>query len=766
VASSGSKKTTVLICLGLALAIFGVYWQVHGFDYVNYDDPVYSSANPVIARGLTFRGIAWAFTHVYFANWYPLTLISHMLDCQIFGINAGGPHVVNVLFHTANTILLFLLLRRITGEQWPSAIIAAIFALHPLHVESVAWISERKDVLSTFFGLFSLLAYVRYVDETKIGNARAKTSFRWALVLFALSLMSKPMLVTLPCLMLLLDFWPLQRIENSGWRTFSSRPFLLLVKEKWPWFALVLILSAVTLFTFAQSGVTVSSVAFPTQWRVPKVIDSYFWYFEKTFWPTKLAFFYPLLHVIPVKTFVVSSICMLLVTVAAFSTIKRWPFYFVGWAWFLVTLVPVIGLVPVGSQATADRYSYVSMVGLLIAIIAGARSLLSGSKTKMLAGGMTAGILLAALATATYSQIGYWKNTATLCRHALDVTHDNLTALNNLGVYFSEHGLTDDAEKMYRTALDISPGFAEAHENLGHMLAEKGDTNGALFEYQEAVRLNPNDATTQNGLAETFVSRGKNEDALPHFSEAARLKPENAQYQNDLAVTLVALGKGSEALPFYARAVQLEPGNAQFQNNFATALLRAGDMKAAEAHYRAAIADDPKLAEPYSNLGALLFARQQYIGAASIFGEAVRLSPTNAGIHFNAGLVYLKAHRIGDARTEFAEAARLRPDWTDPLVAESWALATSNDAQERNGAEAVKLAEKAADLTGHKQPAILNTLAAAYAESGRFDDALATANRALELAKQSNHTNLFPRIEHAIVLYQARTPMRESTSAR
>ena len=759
--SNGNKKTTVLICLGLALAIFGVYWQVHGFDYVNYDDPDYASENPMVIGGISLKSIVWAFTHVYAANWHPLTWISHMLDCQIFGVKPGGPHVINVLFHAANAILLFLLLRRITGAQWASAVIAAVFALHPLHVESVAWISERKDVLSTFFGLFSLLVYARYVEQKKAGHPKAKTSFIWALVLFALSLMSKPMLVTLPCLMLLLDFWPLQRIENNGWRTFFSRPFGLLVKEKWPWFALVVILSITTLF--AQSVAAATSEGYPVPWRVFNSVDSYFWYVEKTFWPTKLAFFYPLAHAIPVKVFVVSLVCLLIITAAACATIKRWPFFFVGWAWFLGTLVPVIGLVQVGSQSTADRYSYISMVGLLIAFITGAQLYFSGRRIKILTGGIAAGILLVVLGTATFLQVRYWKNTVTLCRRALDVTHDNVTALNNLGVYYYEKGQNDNAEKLYRVALEISPSAPDVHENLGHVLAKKGDTNGALFEYQEAVRLNPNDASLQNRLAETFVKRGKNEDALPHLSEAARLKPDNAQYQNDFAATLVAVGKRPEALPYYARAAQLQSTNAQFQNNFATALLRAGEVKTAEEHYRLAIQDDPKFADPYSNLGTLLFARQQYIEAATMYTEAVRLSPTNAGIHFNAGMVYLKAHRIDDAKAQFNEASRLRPDWTEPLVAESWALATSSDDQTRNGVEAVKLAEKAADLTGHRQPAILNTLAAAYAESGRFDQALATANQALELAKQLNHTNLFPRIEHAIALYQARQPMRQNS---
>lgn len=757
-AFSGKNKTCAFICLALALVTLGIYWQVHGFDFVNYDDPDYASENPMVIGGLTLKSIAWAFTHFYASNWHPLTWLSHMLDCQIFGVNAGGPHVVNVLLHTANTILLFLLLRRMAGV-WGGAVIAAIFALHPLHVESVAWVAERKDVLSTFFGLLSLLAYGRYADEKKNESAEAKTGFVWAVVLFGLSLMCKPMLITLPCLMLLLDFWPLQRVENSGWRTFINRQFVQLVKEKWPFFALVFAFSVVTLF--AQTAATVNAETFPVKWRLLNAVDSYFWYLTKTFWPAKLAFFYPLIHTIPVGTFVAAAICLTVITVAVVLTMKRWPFLFVGWAWFLGTLIPVIGLVQVGSQATADRYSYISMVGVLIALVAGAQLIFSRSRARMLVGGIAAAILLVVLATATFFQIGYWRNTVTLCHRALDVTHDNITALNNLAVYYFEHGQLEDAEKLYRVALQIGPATPEVHKNLGALLQKKGDTNGAFAEYQEAVKCNPTDASLQNLLAETFVRRGDNAEALPHFREAARLKPDNAQYQNDLAVTLVALGKQGEALPYYARAVRLEPGDAQYQNNFATALLRAGDLESAEVHLRAAIRNNPKFAEPYANLGASLFVRQQFAEAADIYAEAVRLNPTNAGMHFNAGLAFLKARHIADAKTEFNEASRLRPDWPDPLVAEAWALATSKNDQVRNGPEAVKLAEKAADLTSHQQPAILNTLAAAYAESGRFDDALATANRALDLAKQSNRTNLFPRIEYAISSYQSHTPLRE-----
>lgn len=758
---SDSKKNRRLICLALALAAAGIYWQVHGFDFVNYDDPDYVTENPMVRAGLTFKGIGWAFTHFTLSNWHPLTWISYMLDCQLFGVNAGGPHVENVLFHAANAILLFLLLYQLTHAQWRSAIVAALFALHPLHVESVAWISERKDVLSTFFGLLSLMAYVRYANELKVQSPKSKVAYTWALIFFALSLLAKPMLVTLPFLMLLLDFWPLQRVENSGWRTFLTPPFAKLAREKWPWFALVAVSCATTLF--AQNGAAATTAHFPMKWRLFNATESYFWYFEKTFWPTKLAVFYPMEHNRPIGLFLIAIVFLALVTIAAVATIKRRPFLLVGWLWFLGTLVPVIGLVQVGSQSTADRYSYVPMIGLLIAIIWLAHDWFIDSKAKIIAGGIAATVVLVVLAIATVFQIQYWKNSVTLFSHALAVTHDNDTALNNLGAAFYELGRNEDALKMYQLALGIDPSAADVHKNVGLVLAKTGKPDEALFQYQEAVRLNPNSAELQNFLAETLTTRGNKDEALGHYSEAVRLMPANAQYQNDLAVALVGVGKKTEALPHYQQAVWLDPSNARYQNNFATALARAGDGTGAVQHYAAAIRADPKFAEAYSNLGGLLALHHEFNDALAQYSEAVRLSPTNATIRFNTGLVLVKLGRTDEAIVQFTEAARLRPDWPDPLNAAAWALATSDNEKNRNGAEAVKFAEKAADLTGRQQTAALNTLAAAYAEVGRFDDAVATANQALDIAQRAGQTGLIEKIQEAITLYKAHTPLREKS---
>jgi tetratricopeptide (TPR) repeat protein len=761
---SRSTKTRTWICLALlALVTVGVYWQVRGFGFINFDDPDYVSENPVVSRGLTFQGIRWAFTQFHSSNWHPLTWISHMLDCQLFGLNPAGPHLVNVFFHVANTLLLFLLLQRMTGAQWRSAIVAGLFALHPLHVESVAWISERKDVLSTFFGLLSLLAYAGYCKKSATRDSRSTATYALALTWFALGLMAKPMLVTLPFAMLLLDVWPLQRVENIGWRTFFSRPFLGLVKEKWPWFALVAASCAMTLR--AQSAAMTSMSRFSFSARLINAIESYFWYAQKTFLPTKLAVFYPIESVHALGPFIIITLWLIVISCVALATMRRWPFLFFGWFWFVGTLVPVIGLVQVGSQGMADRYSYVPLIGLFIAIVWAAYEVLNRSRRNIVVGEFAATVVLAALATTTFFQVRHWKSTETLFRHAVAVTQDNDTALQILGTAFYELHRDDDALTMYRLALVIRPDASDIHKSIGMVLARKGKLNEALYQYEEAARLAPGDAALQNFLAETLVMHGRNEAALPHFSEAARLKPDNAQYQNDLAVSLATAGKRAEAMPHYERAVQLEPSNAHYQNNFATALARAGDQNGAIQHYRAAIQADPKFAEPYSNLGALLFYRQQFDEAAAQYSEAIRLSPTNAAIRFNAGLVLLKLHRTEDAMAQFTEAARLRPEWPEPLNAHAWALATSSDDKVRNGIEAVKLAEQAVKLTSRQQPILLNTLAAAYAEAGRFDDALATANQALEIANRGKQTNLVVKIERAITLYKSHAPLRENGPA-
>jgi tetratricopeptide (TPR) repeat protein len=822
------KRTRVLICFALAAVTLGVYFHVGSFGFVNFDDPEYIMQNRMVKAGLTVKGLVWAFTHAYAANWHPLTWISFMTDCQIFGMNAAEMHWVNILFHTANSVLLFILLERITGARWRSAIVAAFFALHPLHVESVVWIPERKDVLSTFFGLLALLAYVRYVEGSKLGTPKSKRWFAVSLVFFAMGMMAKPMLVTLPFVLLLLDFWPLQRVENIGWRTFFAAQFGNLVREKWLWFVFAAIASAIT-FCVQKSGGAVADVASVSfSQRALVAAESYFWYFQKTFWPARLAIFYPLENHRPGLLFAGACAFLIIFSCVAVCMARQRPYLIFGWLWFLGTLVPVIGIVQVGTQGMADRYDYVPSIGIFIIVTWWGYEFIGDSKLKLRLAGCGVTVLLFASAAMTIVQAGYWKNSLALFRHALEVTHNNAVAWNNLGVALYDAGQYENAVAAYNSAIQIRSS-ADYHKNLGLALVKVGKPQEALVEYGRASELEPKGADIQFFSGKALEATGKKDEALLRYEEAARLDPNDAFYQNNLGVNYAAIGRKADALAHYAEAARLEPESAQYQNNLGTALARDGQEDAAIEHYKLAVRDDPKFAEPESNLGALYASRHRLEDAALHYQIAVQLNPTNVMMRLNAGRVFAKlgnavdaaaqfeeavrldpslseAHgelgkqlldqgqfqaardqfakviqlKPGDASAEFyfgvscfelhdteaglehlAVAERLRPDWPSALNAHAWVLATTDDDKLRNSQEALRLAGRAAELTTYQQPAVLQTLAAAYAANGQFDKAIATANQALDLAKRAGQGEVATKTQQALKLYQAGQPFRE-----
>lgn len=795
---SNRKHTRGLICLALALATVGVYWRVGGFDFVNFDDPDYVTENRMVNGGLTFGGVIWAFTHSYASNWHPLTWISHMLDCSLFGLHAGGPHLVNLALHTANAILLFLLLERLTGAQWRSAIVAGLFALHPLHVESVAWIAERKDVLSTFFGLLSLLAYergVRSKDRGAGSERAARRSLRFSLVFLALGLLAKSMLVTLPFVMLLLDFWPLQRVENTGLKTFLTPRFRELALEKWPWFALTVASAAATLYAQKSGGAVATAGAFPFFWRMVNSLGAYFAYLKKAFWPADLAVFYPIQEKRAVWIFVVACSCLAAISVTALASVRRRPWLLVGWLWFLGTLVPVIGLVQVGSQGMADRYSYIPLTGVFIALVWWGHEILRRSKAGLALGGLAAAIILALLASVTASQVRYWQNSLTLFSHAAAVTDVNETALNNFGGALEEVGRTNEALVVYQTALSVLPASAIIHKNLGNALLKMGRREEGLLQLQESLRLNPRDADLQNFYGGILAADGKTQEALTYQVEAARLQPANALFQNGLGQTLMLQGRTEAAIDRYRQAIRLQPDYADAYSNLGAALTTDKQLDEAVTVLRRALAIDPNHAEAHNNLGRALALQGNSTDAIAQYQAALRLNPDQPLFHYNLGLALLKSGRLGEATehlseavrlnpesaeaqfelgrcladsgraeqaaTHLREAARLRPDWAEPLNTLAWILAMNRDPQVRDGAEAVRLAERAAELTAREQPGILNTLAAAYAEAGRFDDATNAVTHALELVRKSGRTNLLAQMQFALERYQQHRTLRE-----
>jgi Flp pilus assembly protein TadD len=578
--------------IALALVAFTVaaYAPVRHFAFVSLDDQVYVTNNPHVRAGLTWAGIIWAFTGSYAANWHPLTWISHMLDVQVFGLSAGGPHIVNLVLHTINVLLLWLVCRRLTGSVFRSAIVAALFGLHPLHVESVAWVAERKDVLSTCFALLTMWAYTGYVRRP--GAVR----YAGAWFLFALALMAKPMFVTLPFVLLLLDVWPLGRIAGFA-PPGPGQPTLTwwhIVREKIPFFVLTILSSAVTAVAQQRGGAISSLDVVPFAVRIANTLTAYAVYLWQTVWPANLAVLYPY-QTSPSIIMAVAAFVMLAgITVVILRRSRSQPYLTVGWFWFLGTLVPVIGLVQIGGAAHADRYTYFPIIGLFIAAVWGGAELaqrLSIPKPALI-GAATA--LVIACAIATRVQTGYWADGITLWERAVAVTPENSRAHNNLGTSYADANRQADAAAEYRRAIQIQPDMPQAHNNLGLALVRLGQPDEAMAQFREAVRLKPDYVDARNGLGILLVDRGDADEAIVHLTEAVRRRPAEAQLHYNLATAFAALDRMDVATREFLEAVRLEPNQAEWQYAVGTAYAAQGDTARAIAYLEAALRLDPR----------------------------------------------------------------------------------------------------------------------------------------------------------------------------
>jgi len=573
----------------LLLTTLAVYAPVAQFDFVNFDDPEYVTNNVHVKNGLTADGIVWAFTSGEAANWFPVTRLSHLLDGELFGVNSGPHHLTNVIIHALAALLLFAFLFRATGARWPSAFVAFLFALHPLHVESVAWVSERKDVLSAFFWFLALWAYVR--------------SRTWLVyVAFCLGLMAKPMIVTLPFVLLLLDVWPLKR--------FSKRS----VVEKIPYFALAAAVAAVTFVVQSGSGAVRAVDTFPVGLRIANALVSYVVYIAKMFWPSHLAVFYPYPLDVPLWQAGAAAVVLVGITAGVVYMFRMYPYLAVGWFWYLGTLVPVIGLVQVGAQARADRYTYVPMTGLSIMLAWGAADLLRKRPRAMIA---LAVLACASSAVLTAMQVRYWRNSETLFRHALDSTSGNYLAHHNLGVAIAGDR-TEEAISHYRAALQIQPNSAQVHTDLGTALSKiPSRLPEAVAEYQEAIRISPDAPIPHHNLGNTLsMMDGRLPDAIAEYEAALRLKPDYAEARAglvlahyNLGVELAKAGRASDAMAHLEAALQLRPGYAEAHNNLGVVLASIPGREAeALAHFQAAVKTKPDYADAHVNLGIALSA--------------------------------------------------------------------------------------------------------------------------------------------------------------
>ncbi len=575
---SRSRLLALLLVLGTLL----LYEPVCRYPFIDFDDNDYVTDNPAVKAGLTWHGVEWAFTTWHAANWHPLTWLSHMLDCQLFGLNAGLHHTVNVLFHTVNGLLLFRLLwvlLRTGSEQgnakegkrdsasstgpasemlWPAVFVAALFAWHPMHVESVAWIAERKDVLSTFFALLMLLAYARYVREIRSRGRQARVFYALALLLFACGLMSKPMVVTLPCVMLLLDWWPLKRLTPGE---ASIRSWTRLLTEKIPFFLLTAVSCLITFLAQKHGGAVATLSTVSLAYRLENTPLAYASYLEKLFWPTRLAVFYPLPETISPWAVARATALLLAISAGAWLARRRAPYFAVGWLWFLGTLVPVIGLVQVGSAAFADRYSYFPSIGLFLAVTLGMREAVARFRLPKMAVGAAAGLVLTACLWQAHRQVNDWRSNIALFSHALAVTRNNETAHLNLAYALQKLGRNDEAMAEYRAALKINPIRPETHNNLANLLDEAGHRDEAEAEYRTALRINPRFVPALDNLGTLLVEEGRFGEALKLYAQAARLAPDNWHPPFLIGKALLKQGRDTEALTYFREAVRLDPNN-------------------------------------------------------------------------------------------------------------------------------------------------------------------------------------------------------------
>ena len=749
----GRYRYEAVVGLLLVSATLAVYWQACDYGFVNFDDNVYVVDNPHLEGGLGSQSLLWAFTTFHASNWHPLTWISFLLDYDLHGLDPRGCHRTNILLHAANVLLLFVVLRQVTGMIGPSAFVAALFGLHPLHVESVVWVAERKDVLSTLFGLLSLWAYAWYVARPRWARYLA------VLFAYALSLMSKPMLVTLPCLLLVLDYWPLARLgRKATWR--------LCIWEKIPLLCLAVCSSLLTWRAQQQQHYIQSLDDFPISTRIENALFSYVAYIGKMLWPKSLAVFYP--HPgddLPHWQVGAAALLLIAISALALKMARRQPYLVVGWLWYLGTLVPVIGLVQVGAQGMADRYTYWPMIGLFIMVAWGFADVAASWSCRPLVIALLEGALVTACALGTWLQLQHWRSSLALWQHALEVSQKNWLAHLNLGTALETQGKLRQAAQHYRAVVDIVPNSPIAHLNLGGCLLSQGELAEAIEHLSLAVQAAPDHVGAHNNLALALARQGKKRLAAEQYAAVVALSPDDGRARYSLGVLLYREGKLAEAAKHLEAAVRLLPDAADVHNILAVTLAKQGQRVAAIEHLRAALAIDPKDAEAHSNLGHIYFQEGKLADAVVCYRRCVELRPGAATFHASLALALAEQSQAGAATLEYQKASRLDPHWLETANREAWKLATHPEARFRDGQMALLLAQQTCRATGNGQARFLDTLAAAYAELGRFDEATSAARKALALVNSMEGSGSPDDIQERLKQYERRQPYRDETLA-
>jgi len=655
-----NKKRAYLSVIFLILACLIAFGTIAGNDFINLDDPGYIIENNIVQSGLNFQNIKWAFTSVVLANWHPLTMISYMLEWQLFGANPAGYHIVSLMLHIGAVIILFLFLYKSTKHFWPSAFAAALFALHPLRVESVAWVAERKDVLSMFFGMACLWAYSSYCEKRK------SSSYLICLILFTLSLLSKPMLVTLPFVMLLLDFWPFHRWQKALQEKGSFfQKIQSLIYEKIPFFMITIVSSAITLWAQSKGGAVSSLKNLPFIERLENAFVSYTAYLGKMICPVHLAVFYPFETPLPLLEIVSSAMIIILITFIVLAYTKKLPFLFVGWCWYIGTLIPVIGLIQVGSQAMADRYTYMPSIGIAIMIAWGIPSFMKRMNIKKEILFLASITLLMIFSFLTWLQCGYWKNNFSLYEHALKSTRNNHMAHLSLGLSLSVERKFAEAIYHYNEVLRIIPDDLSTYTFRGIAYSEIGQNLKAIENFDKTVKLRANYADDFNNRGIAYFRLKQNDKAIEDFTKAISSKAEYADAFNNRGAALIKLEQPLRAIKDFSKAIQIKPEFAEAYYNRASVYEKQGQYQNAVNDLNKAIQLKPDIADYYYSRGIAYGKLEQNDLACRDFNKVIRLKPGNADAYLGRGVCLAKLGQSDLALADFQETIRLKPDYTN-----------------------------------------------------------------------------------------------------
>lgn len=767
-----TRRARIAWTLAIALSLLtgALFGRSAGYGFILYDDPNYIELNPNVTKGLSFAAVRWAFTGIHHANWHPLTTLSYLIEYQCFGLDPRVFHVTNIVIHALNAGLLLLALKALTGSVWRSALVAAVFAVHPLRVESVVWISERKDVLSGLFWILTLWAYAVYVRRPSVGR------YAIVAVCFVLGLMSKPMVVTLPAVLLLLDFWPVRRVRWSSGGTnddvagtlVPSVTFKRAVVEKLPLVALSIASSAVTFLVQRISGAVATTQLIDWDVRLANAVIGYVWYIRKTLWPTNLTVFYPLTGELGMWPVALGA--LLAITALAIWQFRRRPYLLVCWLIYLGTLVPVIGLVQVGDQAVADRYSYIPTIALLVAVVWGAGELvvrMARGRAVAIAGSVAA---LLALSVSTWRLIGFWRTTETLFTRATTVIPRNAKAHTVLGTNYQLQDRIDDALREYQTAADIRGEYPEAYARIGVCYAAKGDYERSADAIAIAVRQLELPGYAPDVLRRSEVYRdsvynlawaemevGRYESAERGFRRSIEWGHRVADAHAALATVFNRQQRSTEAVreAEAALAVDAKQSTAHFELGVAT--LRQGELERSAEHFREDLKRNPTNANAYFQLGNVLARMHRNEEAVAALREAVRLRPQDGASRLKLGVALQAQGEIEEAIEAYRAAMSLGVEAAANNLA--WVRATFFDARFRSGAEAVELCEQLLKSAGRRAE-ILDTLAAGYAETGDFTKAVATAEEALKRSEEAGQSALTGELRERLELYRANKPYR------